>query len=139
VPHQLQQGEAVSTIGDAEVAFEIPGKVRVSLQWIGEGYEGDYDSDNPDDAQLLRLDAADLTKHAPAEYCSGSGCCRSAQDASYCTLMTAELDREVAASMCEHIAKQLEGLPHWKRPLERLSWVDDEDASVHHQNSRKST
>jgi len=29
--------------------------VRVELEWIGEGYEGDYDPEDPEDVPLLRF------------------------------------------------------------------------------------
>lgn len=40
------------------------GTVRVSFDHIGEGFEGDYDETDPDDAPLLRLDVEVAAQHS---------------------------------------------------------------------------
>lgn len=35
---------------------KVDGDVKVTLTWIGEGYSGDYDPDDPKDEKLLRFD-----------------------------------------------------------------------------------
>jgi hypothetical protein len=48
-------------IQEAEVGLEL------SLEPIGEGYSGDYDPDDPGDAELLRLDIA-ITSEAAEHF-----------------------------------------------------------------------
>lgn len=125
--------------------FDIPGKARVEIGWIGEGSDGDYREDDPEDAPLLRFDAYDLARHPdprgvpdgspslPELECTGfGGCCRGAQDASYCTQLWANLPKEVLASVCRHIAEAIADTTHWKRVLERLSWLTNDDAEKIH-------
>lgn len=113
--------------------YIIPGKVRVEIGWIGEGNEGDYRADNPDDEPLLRFDAYDLTKHEDTTNCTGVwDCCRSGQDASYCTRLPATLPKPVLESVCRLIAEQIVDEENWKRLLEGLSWLDTNDATQAH-------
>lgn len=60
--------------------------VHVELEWIGEGYNGDYQPTDPEDAPLLRFTVSkihtvnDNTYHEPVD------------DASYCTCITTNAD-----------------------------------------------
>jgi len=122
-------------------SFAIPGKVRVELGWIGEGRDGDYREGDPSDYPHLRFDTYDLTKHPMTAddltMCTGWDCCRSGQDASYCTALSAALPKEVLESVCRHIAERIADASHWKRILEELSWLSDEDARGIHQKLRE--
>lgn len=117
------------------VSYEIPGKVRVELEYIGEGLDGDYQPGDKGDYRHLRFDVIDLTKH-PLDASDGTMCgpghCRSSQDASYCTAMSDGLPEDVRRSVCKHIAEAVVDAPHWKRLLEQLSWLDDDDAKKIH-------
>lgn len=104
--------------------FIIPGEVKVVIGWIGEGWQGDYDPDDPDDQPLLRFDAYDLNR-PPDIYGPHS---RSFQDTSYCTRLPATIPPEVLKSVCRVIAVSLADESHWKRPCEEWSWVNAEDA-----------
>lgn len=114
---------------DTMASFTIPGKVRVEIGYMGEGLDGDFDDLDPDDYPHLRFDAHDLTQHKNTTECTGHcGCCRSAQDASYCTQLPATLPASVLKSVCRAIAEDIVDMTHWKRCLERWSWVDEEKA-----------
>lgn len=115
--------------------YVIPGKVRVEIGWIGEGQSGDFNALDPSDEPLLRFDAFDLTKHADTGDCTGVyDCCRSAQDASYCTQLPASLPEPVLESLCRHIAEAVVNEERWKRRLEELSWLDRAKAESIHKN-----
>lgn len=101
--------------------YTIPEKVRVDIVYLGEGRDGDYDPDDPEDVGLVRFDAHDLT---------GQG--RSDQDASYCTSIPLETPGPVLNSVCEFIAKKIVDEPHWKRILEELSWTNRKEAEEMH-------
>jgi hypothetical protein len=69
-----------------------------------------------------RFDVRDLTKKK-----------RDSQDASFCTSMTTALPIPVRTSVCRFIAHRVVNLPHWKRELEELSWMDDAKAKYLHE------
>jgi hypothetical protein len=113
--------------------YTIPGKVRVEIGWIGEGESGDFAADDPKDTPLLRFDTYDLTKHAdPADCADRFDCCRSGQDASYCTRLPATLPVPVLESICRSIAEAIVDEERWKRRLEELSWLEEKDAKRIH-------
>lgn len=58
----------------------------MDLDWIGEGYEGDYDEDDPEDERLLRFTFYTLNEE--------NGETVSLEDASYCTHLTVDLPLE---------------------------------------------
>lgn len=117
--------------------YTIPGKVCVNIGWIGEGTSGDFQADDPKDAPLLRFDAYDLVPHKDLQDCTGSyDCCRGASDASYCTRLPATLPKPVLESVCRHIAETIVVKEDngWKKILEGLSWLDENDADRIHKN-----
>ena len=67
--------------------------VRVTLNWIGEGVNGDYDDSDPNDEPLLRFD---VDKFEEGEWTS-------VDDASYCTNLNAELSIEVLGAAANYI------------------------------------
>lgn len=108
------------------VIYEIPHKARVEFEWIGEGLNGDYDADDPDDVPVLRFTATDLAADVPDEHPS-----RSAQDNSFATMMPATLPRAVVESVAKFLAHELADLPRWKI-LEERSWLDGKAARKIH-------
>jgi len=106
----------------------IDGDVKVSLEYIGEGWDGDYDSDNPEDTRLLRLDVQvhkkleDVYDHA--EYYDEWN---NINDASYCTGMPLDTPDDVIKKalrylmdLCKPEIKQNYPI---KRLCEKLSWM----------------
>ena len=91
----------------------IRGERRVSLSYIGEGYSGDYDPDDPEDAQLLRLDIAELI----------DGEWVTMDDGSYCTGIKLQTDAEVIADLLKGIMDEVALLERVKKAGERLSWL----------------
>jgi len=104
--------------------------VRVSLSWIGEGYDGDYDEANPDDRPLLRfdVDAHKSLNNPRAEECTkGFG---AMPDSSYCTSLIAT-DFRVARRALKYIMAEVKPMviagESTKRICEKLSWLSSED------------
>lgn len=106
---------------------EVPGAPRepvrhqgrefaVEVSWIGEGQDGDYNPEDPDDVPLLRFDADRLV----------DGIWEEVPDGSYCTQVPAWCSSEQAMALARMIAHRLdvEGGAHPKRLLEQLSWTD---------------
>jgi hypothetical protein len=96
---------------------EIPGKVRVTFQWIGEGMSGDYNPDDPKDIPVLRFDVEDLSAPDPEETVF-----------SYATAMSARLPKAVMKSVAQAFANALAADPNWKHVAEGLTWMDDRAA-----------
>ena len=92
------------------------GDFRVVWEWIGEGYEGDYNESDPDDVPLLRF-SCDKKEDGEWEGLS---------DASYCTHMpitsSVELLAQGAGIILEVIKKA-----SYKRRLQELSWLSPKD------------
>jgi hypothetical protein len=105
--------------------------VKVELSWIGEGWNGDYQADDPNDEPLLRFDiSAHKSLNNPyAEPDNGDGW-EPILDASYCTQLLA-CDKPIAIKALRHIMdvvkpEVLRGYSI-KKVCERLSWISDSD------------
>lgn len=96
--------------GSVLVEHEIEGRVHVEVEWLGEGFCGDYDPNDPHDVPLVRFVAGDLT-----------GRRRDAQDTSYCTLIPAYAPRVALRLFAQRLAQHLAPLPEWSRPCEAWS------------------
>ena len=73
----------------------IKGNVRVEWDSIGEGFNGDYNPDNPDDKELLRFY---ISKRD-----NGTGNWEDVADASYCTCFSADADDKMKMRALEII------------------------------------
>jgi len=86
---RLPEKDKVMTITqniDAETILSAEdGKIRVDFVHIGEGYNGDYNPDDPDDAKLIRFDvyAKGIEGFDKNEWVD-------VDDASYCTTLTVD-------------------------------------------------
>lgn len=95
----------------------IRGDLRVELEYIGEGFSGDYDPDDSDDCELVRF------------YCSKrhGGEFEDIPDTSYCTRVPTTTDRETLERMAEVIMAELEravsGGGNPKKAMEYMSWI----------------
>lgn len=99
--------------------YRIDGRVEVLVEYIGEGYGGDYDEDDEEDEPLVRITATDLV---PAEQR------RDDQDNSFCTNVPAYAPQATLNEFAKRVAVDLQDAPHWKRVLGRWTWagVDDQ-------------
>lgn len=90
---------------------------RIELDELGEGLSGDYDPDDPDDAELLRFTVYEKDEN---------GDWQQMDDASYCTLLPVTLSNE-------HRQRVLDALLMWaedgasKKTWEWLSWFSEDD------------
>ena len=89
------------------------GRVRIDLEHIGEGWNGDYQPDNANDAPLLRFYVY-LDDEA-------------IEDASYCTQLPDTLPPETKAAAIVYLMEEIynpasEG-HSIKKLCERLSWI----------------
>lgn len=94
--------------------------VRVELEHIGEGYNGDYDPDDPNDRQLLRFTVS--VRDEDGEW-------QQVDDASYCTELTVNLSAEKAQQVLTFIMSEVYddvvGGNSIKKRCEMLSWVPE--------------
>jgi len=86
-------------------------------QWsdIGEGMDGDYNPDNPDDVALLRFDTYEMV----------DGKWESIDDGSYCTAMPVGADESILKAGLEYLLRELSDLGGRspKKMLEGASWM----------------
>jgi len=90
---------------------------RVTWEWIGEGWSGDYDENDPQDTPLLRF------------YCDKKvkGGWEEMSDASYCTRMPITSPKDYLKRAAEIILQAIEDGGSYKKRLEELSWFCPED------------
>ncbi|WP_114947641.1 hypothetical protein [Microvirga calopogonii] len=98
---------------------------QASLEWIGEGEDGDYRPADPNDRPILRFDVSQKGDNGEWE---------DVPDSSYCTQLDARLPRPVRELAASLILKSVEeahaaGLS-LKRVCERLSWMDEAAAKA---------
>lgn len=96
----------------------IKDNVKVSFEDIGEGINGFYNPDDPDDVALLRFDVYSLTSDGEWD---------AIDDASYCTNVPVSTDPEkvnqlLETIMCEVYDDVCAGISI-KKKCEGLSWL----------------
>ena len=97
----------------------------VSVEWIGEGDDGDWDPMTPRDHPLLRYDAQRNTGIVDNQW-------EDLDDGSYCTQVQAYAPDAVLEALPRYLATRLdaEGGAHPKRLMEKLSWTTVEDVET---------
>lgn len=122
-------------IADPDVMQTIEGRYpirhqganfAVSVEWIGEGEDGDFDPEDPADMPLLRFDAQRLV----------NGQWEDIPDGSYCTQVPAWCNISLARELANYIVDTLEveGGAHPKRLLEGQSWACETMMKIHAAN-----
>ena len=97
----------------------IRDNTRVDLEWIGEGYSGEYDEDDPLDEKLMRFDVF-RRESEDAEW-------EEVPDSSYCTQLPDSLSDELKQKALERIMDDVYGYTgSIKRRCEELSWISPE-------------
>lgn len=108
---------------DREEQFRHEGRnFAVSVEWLGEGEEGDFQPLEPRDQPLLRFDAQKnigIVDNVWEDLDNGS----------YCTQVPAYAPREILEAMPRYLVARLEaeGGAYPKRLMEQLSWVTEKD------------
>lgn len=119
------------------------GRVRVVLEWLGEGHNGDYQTEDPEDEPLVRfsvyrkyLPDEEMAPHflddvTPVAFTSEDWGWRAVADGSYCTQLPATLPKEKLLQAAQAILNQVEGdissQVRCKKLLEQLSWLGPDD------------
>lgn len=116
--------------------------VKVTVEFIGEGGEGDYDPENPQDEPLLRFGIERLYKEGEkvvpgflGDYDSMDKCTKEdyyyVRDSSYCCNVRADTSRWNWERLGKYILAQVEdgvrSQTHEKRLYETLSWTEQAD------------
>jgi len=95
----------------------IKGKVMVEWTELGEGIQGDYDANDPDDVELLRFD---ISKKVSRSW-------EAMDDASYCTQIpvtaTAQQRFKLLETIMSHVYDNVTAGKSIKRICEELSWL----------------
>jgi len=114
------------------------GDFRVTWEWIGEGWSGDYDEEDEQDDPLLRFSVdqhifpdEDSEENAESYW-------EQLDDASYCTRLPITTPTKHLAIAAAQILEEVEDHPdNYKRELESLSWFEPDDFKKYHQDSLK--
>jgi hypothetical protein len=93
--------------------------LRVTWEWIGEGWNGDYNPDNPDDDPLLRF-SCDRFDVDSMDWVG-------MEDASYCTRLPISTPTRHLAIASAIILEEIDTDSSYKKALEHLSWFCPED------------
>lgn len=92
--------------------------VVVEINFIGEGWDGEYNIDDPNDRPLLRFDVSRRLDDGTLE---------AVDDASYCTMLRADardvLVKEAAKLILREVRDAVLGGSSVKKTCEKLSWV----------------
>ena len=97
----------------------IRGDKRVVWEYIGEGWSGDYNPDDPEDTQLLRFSCFEKVFYHEEDWTELS-------DSSYCTEMPINTPVSILAQAAARIMQEIEDVSY-KRALEQLSYLCPED------------
>ncbi|WP_262267305.1 MULTISPECIES: hypothetical protein [Microvirga] len=123
---EFHSGEVPVNMGTLATEIVATGEsFRASLEWIGEGEDGDYRPADPNDRPILRFDVSQEGENGEWE---------DVPDSSYCTQLDARLPRPIRELAASLILKTVEeahaaGLS-LKRVCERLSWMDEAAATA---------
>jgi hypothetical protein len=93
---------------------------KVEWENIGEGWSGDYNSDDPDDENLLRFHVLRL---------NGKGEWEDVEDASYCTRIPANIPDDDLHRAAKIIMDATYGKRNIKKICEHLSWITPDDVN----------
>ena len=101
----------------AEVRKLEQGDLRVELEWIGEGLDGDYDPDDSQDVPLLRFSLWQR-KGGDWDYVEDTSyCCQVGRDAQ------AEEIEAALRTMMREFRETIEAGGSIRRTAEHLSWI----------------
>lgn len=98
------------------IVINKAGDRRVTWEWIGEGWSGDYNEDDKSDTPLLRFSCDEKIGDAWIGM----------DDASYCTRMPIKSPKKYLKRGAEIILEAIADISY-KRRLEELSWFCPED------------
>ena len=96
--------------------FLVQGDRRVDLWQAGEGWNGDYNPDDPNDVELWRFDVQELV----------NGEWETMPDASYCTQLPVDIDFEITQKALHWIMEETFDTERVKKVCEELSWISPE-------------
>jgi hypothetical protein len=111
------------------------GDLAIQFEDIGEGLNGDYNPDDPNDMALLRFDASALgeikERHGDGDCEDQEGGWRYLEDSSYCTLLSTTLNdderRKAADLIIDFALPRLKDGRSPKHVFGECSWISDED------------
>jgi len=98
--------------------FLVGTDIRVEMENIGEGKIGDFDPDDPTDENFLRFYISERKNGNWIEI----------EDASYCTLIPADTEREILSKLLtlilDRVSSAIKSGDSVKKLCEELSWIE---------------
>lgn len=98
----------------------IENDLRIEFEDCGEGWDGDYNPDDPEDTALLRFYVSERTTDAEGGFSE-------IEDASYCTQIAVDApedkQRELLRTIMDEVRPVYESGESIKRICETMSWL----------------
>ena len=120
-----------TNISDETIAVVDDNLIKVEMAYIGEGYNGDYDENNPEDKPLLRFYTYINTHHGTDD---SNSFWEDLEDGSCCTTIPKDSDITHIVDAAKKILAELrktitcydeeKGIPSAKHVAEKMSWLD---------------
>lgn len=114
------------TLLDTDWVTSPDSRFRACFTYVGEGWQGDYDSDDPTDSRLLRFDVQ--TSDPDRVRCDDMDDDGWYWVDSYCTQVEADdITEDEAERLLRIIVNRIDGRDgSLKKELEQLSWITKE-------------
>lgn len=129
---ETEHGNEIGQRGDLETKADTPENVHGSVLWVGnigvafadmgEGHDGDYNPEDPDDEPLLRLDFMQMDEDGNYLDIDGSGCTQVNADKATMDQRQCFLEMAMAYAQ-EHVVR---GDRSFKRLVGALTWQDQD-------------
>lgn len=114
----------IASFSEREYVHPEDPNMMLTWEWLDEGYNGEYDENDPDDVPLLRFTIYTREQH-PTE--GDVGDWEQAEDCSYCTENPIDTDAVYLDDMAREILNEYrrcvlaDASP--KKAMERCSWI----------------
>ena len=99
---------------------------KVTWEYLGEGWSGDYNPDDPEDTQLLRFSCSQIVDIDTDDGDDLTEGWQELPDSSYCTRMPINTPYSILAEAAARIMQEIEDV-NYKKALEQLSYLCPED------------
>lgn len=116
----LKEGEI--KLASCLIQSKYRGDIRVDIEWLGEGRDGDFDPADPNDVPLVRFTIYDYDREEDDQVYD-----------TYCTQVPATMPLAMLESFACALARRLEGEESWKRLVQEWSWSDEKDVRRMHE------
>lgn len=120
VQELLKEGE--TKLASCLIHSDRGGDIKVDIEWLGEGRDGDFDPADSEDIPLVRFTVYDYAREEGDEVYD-----------TYCTQVPATMPLIMLESFACAFARRLNDEDSWKRLVQEWSWTDEKDVRLMHE------